>query len=815
MKDRRAFLKSIGATVATAAAAPFGLAGPGTARHAAGRPNVILIVSDEHQAASCGCYGSKVRRVDGQSPTPHIDALSREGVRFDSMYCASPLCAPSRAAYMTGMYPHSTTALHHKMQRREAGLSRYPGVKEGIPGMGQYFREAGYATAAFGKMHVHGEEARGWDLGFDERDLRFYTHAPGMHYADLKNGDVNKRYREIPPYSNRQYRKIDPDRFSHAPEGLMVKQNGVNQHFLETLVDEEDEMIDHLATDRSIDFIKRKAAAEEPFLIHVGLEKPHRPWTVHQKFLDRFNPRDMPLPETTAEWVDKGMHPFVQGWSHSNIKGDAARRSTAAYYACASQIDDCVGRIVESCRDAGILDNTVIIYTSDHGENLYEHGLIEKHNMLDPAARVPFIIRAPWALTQNAVCNNPASLIDMIPTLLELTGTSGAPGLEGVSLVAAVSGKADPGRMVFSEFYQAGSCTRPDEFMPVRMGLNPDFKYIYTHAAADQLYDRRTDGEEKGVNLAFNPGHEALVSHLKLCTLDGWELDEYPQLSASAHVTENTVRLSWESAAAGARYDVYRSSSTDPRMAERVAAGVEDCSWVDERPTAGGTACYWILARYALDRPYVDPRGKSRYGKQPIFSSVYPRTLPVTPCLQVRLTEGFKQELAHKPILGFSMCGLDWIRIGMAPVNAGDETRLQGPVTVLSPRAVRDAFTFSAEVRTPRPGTKPADSLQLLFNYQNMHSYYAACLQRDGRICLYRRTGEWAFDLLDSVPTGEARPGEWHRLGVRFQKGSIALSLDDKEVLRVSDPDPLTEGRFGFDAPLHLGDARVRAVARS
>jgi arylsulfatase A-like enzyme len=113
-------------------------------------------------------------------------------------------------------------------------------------------------------------------------------------------------------------------------------------------------MLDHLVTDRSIGFIERNTAAGQPFFIHVGLEKPHRPWTIHQKFLDRFNPDDMPLPATIAEWTEKGQFPFSQAWCHSDIDGDEARRSTAAYYACASSVDDCVERIMERCRELDI-----------------------------------------------------------------------------------------------------------------------------------------------------------------------------------------------------------------------------------------------------------------------------------------------------------------------------------------------------------------------------------------------------------------------------------------------------------------------------
>lgn len=778
------------------------------------RPNVILIVSDEHQADACGCYGSKVRRTDGLSPTPHIDALASEGVRFEAMYCASPLCAPSRAAYMTGTYPHTTTAHFHKMQDREAGHSRFPGVREGIPGMGEYFRRVGYKTAAFGKMHVHGEQVRGWDLGFDERGLRFYTHAPGMHYSDLKEGDVDKRYRESAPYAQATFREIDPQKFALAPERLRVRQNGVNQHFLPTLVEHDEEMFDHLVTDESVGFIARKVAAGEPFFIHVGLEKPHRPWTVPQKYLDRFNPYEMPLPATIAEWVGKGLNPFVQQWCHSAVDGAEARNSIAAYYACASQVDDCVGRVVEKCRELGILDHTIIVYTSDHGESLYEHGLIEKHNMLDPAARVPCIIRAPWLLPQIQSCDSPANLIDLIPTLCALTATPASPVLEGVSLLPAMNGAADPARLIFSEFYQAGSCTRPTEFLPVRMGLNREFKYIYTHAAADQLYDRRTGDEQAGRNLAFDPAHEAKVSHLKLCTLADWELDEYPMLAAQADVSAQGVALSWDSAAPGARYDVYRAEGEDPRQAERIAHGLSERVWVDRSAQNGATYSYWVLGHYRLDQPYVDAQGKSRHGAEPILSTHYPRSLPVTPRVAVQVREGFQQVARYHPLLGCRFGELDWIHIGMPPSPVEQGARLVGPVTVLSPQAIAGPQSITADIQTARIGPGKKGTLQSLFGYLNMQQHYTVGLQRDGTLALWKKQARGQADqLLASTKAEGVTAAAWNRLEVFCDDGAIRVKLNGREALSAVDAEPYRGGRVGFDVPLHVNEAHVRAVA--
>lgn len=815
MTSRRSFFKALGAAAASLAAAPMARLSAGTGAAPAPtvrRPNVILIVSDEHQVNACGCYGSKVRRVDGLSPTPHIDALAADGVRFDAMYCPSPLCAPSRAAYMTGTYPHTTTALHHKMQGREAGLSRFPGVREGIPGMGEYFRQAGYKTAAIGKVHVHGEQVTGWDLGFDERALRFYTEAPGMHYADLKAGDVNDRYRERGRYDSPTYRSVDPLKFASTPENLTVKQNGLNQHFQETLVEHEDEMFDHLVTARSLDFIARKTAASEPFFIHVGLEKPHRPWTVHKKFLARFNPDDMPLPPSIAAWVDQGLNPFVQQWCHTGVNGAEARNSIAAYYACASQVDDCVGRIVEQCRELGILDDTIIVYTSDHGESLYEQGLIEKHNMLDPAARVPCIIRAPWLLPRGQTCAASASLIDLIPTLCAMTATPASPVLEGVSLLPAVAGQDDPERMIYSEFYQSGSCTRRDEFLPIRMGLNRDYKYIYTHAAADQLYDRRTDDEQAGLNRAFDPAHEALVSHLKLCTLADWELDEYPMLAASARVSAEGAALSWEPAAPGARYDVYRSEGKDPRQAQRIASGLVATGWIDRAATPGAVCSYWVLGHYLLDQPYVDSSGKARYGAEPIYTRDYPRSLPVSPRVEVQVHAGFEQSVRYQPLLGCRFGGLGWIHIGMPPSPVEQGARLVGPVTVLTPHALSGPHAISAEIQTPRGGPGKKDTLQLVFGYLNMQQYYSVGLQRDGTLALWKRARGGPGKLLASTRCEGAAASAWNRLAVSYADGVIRVQCNGADALSVVDPEPYRDGRIGFDVPLHVTEANVRSI---
>ncbi len=138
-----------------------------------------------------------------------------------------------------------------------------------------------------------------------------------MHYADLRDGDLNARYRGIGDYKEKTYREVDPVRFKNAPADVRAKNNELNPHYLETLVENEDEMFDHLVANESIRFIEESVQTKKPFFIHVGMGKPHPSWDTFQRFLDMFNPDEMPLPATIREWKEKGMLPTHLAWAHN------------------------------------------------------------------------------------------------------------------------------------------------------------------------------------------------------------------------------------------------------------------------------------------------------------------------------------------------------------------------------------------------------------------------------------------------------------------------------------------------------------------
>jgi len=426
---------------------------------------------------------------------------------------------------------------------------------------------------------------------------------------------------------------------------------------------------------------------------------------------------------------------------------------------------------------------------------------------------VPFIIRAPWALPEGVVNNNPASLIDIIPTLCEMTGAQQSSHLEGESLILSINGKGDANRIVFSEFYQGGSVLWPGKYNPIRMGANSQYKYIYTHATADQLYLRDPKGEVDLNNLAFDLRNEAIVSQMKLCTLDHWELDEFPQLSASALVSAESVLLQWQSAGEGATYDVYRSASADPRKALRVAKALTETSYTDESAMRGKDYTFWVLGHPCITETFTDPRGKSRFGAEPVSAKDYVYRLPITPRMRVQVRDGWAADFQYRALLPVAFSGLSWIHIGKAPAVSGDTVRVNGPLTILSSHAQSDVFEFAAEIRTDRPGSKSDETLKLIFNYQSMDRYYMVGLTREGKLMLWKRSGEWKVEKLATAEGAPSNIKDWQRLAVEKEKNTTRVYLDGKLVINYKDKKPLLGGRVGFETPRNVTRAEIREVS--
>jgi arylsulfatase A-like enzyme len=582
------------------------------------KPNVVFIISDQHKLESTGAYGSKL------SITPNIDELAKTGVRFNNCYTPAPVCAPARAALITGMYPYANGAIYHKtpvkmpdgkVKNIGSGFLRETGYHTDIVTLAEVFKQQNYVTAAPGKMHVHGELQKNVDedhkegnsMGFDEISVRYYTYFPGGHYEDEVGEDTNMRYRQY-----KKYNEVYKGGAGH-----------LNEEYAKTLVVNDEDNFDMVVARKSVEFINKRAEDGKNFFLHVGFEKPHPPFTTTQKYLDMHNPKDYQLPNTFDDWYKKGKYPWVPNWVHSGIPKDLvkAQNVMAAYNACITEMDDMVGRVVQALKDKGLYENTIIIYTTDHGEHLFEHGLRGKHNMYEDAVNVPFIISYPKLFQQNTINNTNVSFIDIMPTLAALINGETPKTAQGISLVDLLtSGTEIPNRVVYSEFRGADYTLLPKEKeVPSRMMKKGDFKFIYTHGIISQLYDVKNDPDELN-NLIFDKKYTKMYQDMYFQTLVNWNFQQYSPIEVA--LVKN--KITWKKTEEFSNYAIYYSSTNDSMEANVIADNVKNNFYEISKQ-----GYFWLVAKPKLSKT------SDFYGKDiPVAIETYSYTLPVSMVLQ-------------------------------------------------------------------------------------------------------------------------------------------------------------------------------------
>lgn len=578
------------------------------------KPNIVFIISDQHKYEYTGAYGSEL------AITPNIDTLAQRGIMFTNAYTPAPVCALARASMITGMHPYANGAIYHKapvkmtngkIKNIGSGYLRETGYRQGIKTLADVFRDKNYITAAPGKMHVHGELQKnvdedykeGNDLGFDESSIRYYTYFPGGHYQDEVGEDTYMRYRQFKKYMN-TYKK--------GPMHL-------NQDYLPTLVVEDEDNFDMIVTKKATEFLDRRGKDRKNFFIHVGLEKPHPPFTTAQKYLDMHDPKKFQLPETFDDWYKKGKYPWSPNWVHSGIpkKLEKAQNVMASYNACITQVDDMVGRVVKSLKDNGLYKNTIIIYTTDHGEHLFEHGLRGKHNMYEASVKIPFIISYPKHFKQGLVSETPINLIDLMPTFAEIIDGKTPETAQGISLVEVLTkGKEIKDRVVFSEFRGGDYKLLPGaKNVPSRMMRKGDYKFIYTHGIIDQLYNLKHDPDELN-NLIFDQKYQKIYQEMYFQTIVDWRFQEYSPIKVS--VKKNN--LNWKQSSEFTNYAVFYSTNKDANKANLIASNINDnCLKIKKE------GYYWLIAQPKLTKT------SKFYGEDiPVAVNTYSFHLPIS-----------------------------------------------------------------------------------------------------------------------------------------------------------------------------------------
>lgn len=434
-----------------------------------GRPNIILIMTDQQRFDTIAEHGHS------HMHTPNLDRLAKEGVSFSNCHITAASCVPSRASLFTGYYPHTTGVLEN-----EAAWSK---------GWVQDLKNSGYACVNVGKMHTNPFLA---DAGFSER-------------FNVENKD---RYLQGRWYFDEWDKAL-------AANGLVKQQREhyrLRDDYGTRLGAFEWELPEELHSDVFVgNFAKwwlDTRPTVEPLFMQIGFPGPHPPYDPTQRFIDIYKDRDdIPMPVVTPQDMagqpsymeEKRVHDSQVDhdsvlWNAGRTDGDE-RLMRAYYYANVTMIDERVGEIMEALERNGYMDDTVVIFTSDHGDCLGDHGLSQKWSMYDSVTRVPTIVWAPNRFRQGATVDGLCQLFDIGPTILELAGLEPAEDMEARSLVPALTGDDwAPRETVYCE--QAGdvAMTGADFITMVR---NERWKLVHLMGSTEgQLFDLENDPDE-------------------------------------------------------------------------------------------------------------------------------------------------------------------------------------------------------------------------------------------------------------------------------------------------------------------------------
>ena len=454
------------------------------------RPNILWVMCDQLRWDALGCTGGYVH-------TPHLDALARRGTLLRNAYCASPVCSPARASWLTGLYPHAT-----------GQWVNYGPERGGDPGcrlradavtIGDVLAGAGYRCANAGV----------WHLGGDEHPQHGFTH--GWHTHRYHRDDATDplvRYFADQGVAN-LYR-------SGAPGVIRYGRNSLP---FGTIEDPRQQRTTW-TVNRAIEVLDRLAG--DPFFLLCGIKDPHPEMLVAPELLERYPESEIPLPASRHD--ELAGKPAYQHRAKfrippGSLDDDRYRRMLAHYYALVTHVDAEVGRLLDHLRRLGVGDDTLVVFGSDHGEMLGEHGFVEKCLMYEASVRVPCIVSWPAGLPAGKELHCPVGGVDLMPTLLELAAAPRPGLLDGRSLAAALRRGEEPAPApvlaeIASQDAIYGGSRAADQLAAHVMLRAGDYKYVRNRHDLDELYDLADDPGEQ-CNLAALPEHAARVAGLR------------------------------------------------------------------------------------------------------------------------------------------------------------------------------------------------------------------------------------------------------------------------------------------------------------
>jgi choline-sulfatase len=459
----------------------------------ASKPNILIVMVDQLAPAFLPTHGFPIVKA------PHIEALARQGVVFDSAYCNSPLCSPSRAVFMSGRLPSRTGVYDNAAEFRSD-----------IPTWAHQLRRLGYRTTLSGKMHFCGPDQL---HGFEERLTT------DIYPADFNWTPDWEHPRERPTWYHNMSSVTDA--------GLCVRTNQL---------DYDDEVV--FTAERAIyDHVRGNDG--RPFCLVASMTHPHDPFAVPAEYWDLYRDEDIPMPRVSIPHHLLDPHSMrlrhVCDMDRATITEQQIRAARRAYFGAISYVDANLGRLMLALRATGLEDDTVVIFTGDHGEMLGERGAWYKMSFFEGSARVPLVVSAPSRFSPGRVTRS-VSLVDVLPTLVELAGgdPQDMPGgaVDGRSFIPHCEGR-DGHDEVIGEYLAEGAVA------PLVMIRRERWKFVHSPADPDQLYDIAVDPDEIH-NLAAHPDHRRLVSSFLEEAASRWDL---PGLDAAVRDSQKRRRF--------------------------------------------------------------------------------------------------------------------------------------------------------------------------------------------------------------------------------------------------------------------------------
>ncbi|NPV45409.1 MAG: sulfatase-like hydrolase/transferase [Armatimonadetes bacterium] len=443
------------------------------------RPNILLLYTDQQRFDTIAALGNSVIQ------TPALDSLVREGVAFTSAYTASPVCVSARCSLLLGQWPHRT------------GCTRNMPMPQERVSLMELLADAGYQTHGVGKMHFAPDSQKLW--GFASRD----------YSEELSRGPHDAFYQHL--VAEGFGHVVDPQgvrsEFYYLPQPSQLPSRLHNSHWV---------------ADRSLDFLARRDRSR-PFFLWSSFIKPHPPFESPVPWNRLYKAPEMPLPHLPGGYEElltyQNHRQNRYKWRDQGWDLNLVRTLRAQYYAAISFVDYNVGRILRHLREAGELDDTLVIFTSDHGELLGDYGSFGKRSMLDAAAGVPLLVRYPARFAAAQVVEQVASTVDVLPTCLEAAGVGVPDDRDGTDLAAMA----------------AGDCDR--DGVPIQFSHGPDglyalvtrdWKYVYSAPDAREWLFRR-EGALETRSVAGLAPYDGILCSMRSRLLDWFRRDGYEE----------------------------------------------------------------------------------------------------------------------------------------------------------------------------------------------------------------------------------------------------------------------------------------------